>query len=89
LKKRLIARQKVLDDCAFQEMREIRKKSVALSIEALGANSAGWWVYIIPLMAVGGIYKSIERRIRALISLSDPDLEKIAPDIRHDGAFAL
>ena len=89
LKKRLIARQKILDDCAFPEMSAIRKKSIALSIESLGANSAGWWIYLIPLMAVGGVYKSIERRIRALISLSDPDIEKVAPEIRHDGVFAL
>lgn len=89
LKKRLIARQKILDDCAYPEMSNIRKKSIALSIEALGANSAGWWIYFIPLMTAGGIYKSIERRVRALISLSDPDLDKIAPEIRHDGAFAI
>lgn len=89
LKVRLAARQMILDDCVFPEMSIIRKKSIGLSLEALAANSAGWWVYFIPLMYLGSVYKSIERRIRALISLSDPDLKRVAPEIRNNGAFAM
>ncbi|HEY6019994.1 MAG TPA: hypothetical protein VIY48_08865 [Candidatus Paceibacterota bacterium] len=88
LKARLVARQKILDDCVFPEMGEIRKRSIKLSLEVLAANSAGWVIYFIPFMYLASVYKSLERRVRALISLSDPDLAKVAPEIKHDGCFA-
>jgi hypothetical protein len=88
LKERLIARQKILDDCTIPELRGIRKKSIELSVVALGVNSGMWAIYVIPAMAVGGIYKSIERRIKALISLSEIDLQKIAPEVHQNGAFS-
>lgn len=87
LKKRLEARQKVLDDCAFPIMVDIRKRSINLTIEALAANSAGWSAYIVPFLLLSGVYKSIEPRVRALVSLSDPDIAKIAPEIRSNGAM--
>jgi hypothetical protein len=87
LRNRLNVRQEILDDCIIPEMTEIRRKSIALSIRALGVNGGMWSVYIIPIMAVGGVYRSIERRIKALVSLSDLDIDKIAPRIHHNGTF--
>lgn len=88
LKARLIERQKILDDCDITELSIIRKKSIDLSIMALGVNSGMWSVYIVPIMAFGAIYKSIARRVKAFISLSEPDLQQIAPHDNSTGIFA-
>ena len=88
LKKRLEARQKILDDCAFPLMVDIRQRSINLTIEALAANSAGWWIYFVPFLWLAGVYKSIERRIRSLVSLSNPDMKKIAPELTSNGPLA-
>lgn len=91
LKQRLANRQKILDDCAIKEVIEIRKKTVHLAIESLAANCGGWMIYIIPFMGLVSVYKSVERRTKALISMSERDLRHIAPDIRlqEEGIFAL
>jgi hypothetical protein len=87
LNARLTERQKILDDCDIPEMGNIRKRSIDLSIDALGINSGMWVVYILPPMALGAIRKSIARWIKAFISLSEPDLQKIAPNHNSNSVF--
>jgi hypothetical protein len=87
LKERLAARQAILDDCAISELTDIRKRSVELTIAALGTNAGMWSVYVLPLMGLGAAYKSVERRVKEIISLSEPDLQKVAPSLLQNGAF--
>lgn len=78
LSKRLEAKSKALDDCRVPEAQSIRKESVRLSVAALTVNSAIWFVYLIPVLIAIVCYSEVTKLLRSMLSISEPDVSKLA-----------
>ena len=87
-RKRCEARAKVLDDCQIPEAKAIRKRSVKIAVKAFAVNSGGWAAYLLPFV-IGQIgYASLKSKLRMSISLSESDIERVAPDGSANASFA-
>lgn len=84
LQKRAELRLAALDDCEFPEAKRIRRASIAIASKALAVNSGGWLIYVVPGFMAIAIYlglSSWRRRIKAVISISEVDMMKVAPPL--------
>jgi hypothetical protein len=84
LKLKLNERIKILDDCNIPEAMEIRTKSLNLAHQAFFVNIGGFVLLILPLV----FWNVMKKRIKTVVSLSKPDLEKIDPTINSSEIFA-
>ena len=91
LKARVTTRTALLDDCALVEVQKIRDASVEIGTRALTINSGGGWlVYVVPLLLLAIVhlafylglsswFSAVTRRIKAVISIPEADIEKVVP----------
>lgn len=82
------ARTLILDDCRFEDARQVRRASLEIASRALAINAGGWFVYVVPGMLVVATYlaahfgvsrciASILGRIKAVLSLPQSEIEKV------------
>jgi hypothetical protein len=98
-KKRVEARQILLDDCSIAEARSLRYRSCLIVGQAFLVNVGGWLIYLAPilvLMAIGTICVSatgkvrslFARRIKLWLAVPEPDLERLAHSAAPSIEFA-
>jgi hypothetical protein len=76
------ARIEMLDDCRLPQVKELRDRSTELGMDLLIINSGGWVIYVIPIIPIAllfGCYAKLKHLTRALASISEPDLKRLAP----------
>jgi hypothetical protein len=80
-------RSRILDDCALEEAKGIRYASLRLASVALAVNSGGWFIYVVPPLAMmagwfglSGCVSSFKRRIKAVLAIPQADINKVAPE---------
>lgn len=81
-------RRKILDDCNIPDITRIREKSVGAAMEALLVNSGMWLFLLVPVIVIFVLYKTVTNKIKSIVVLPKPDLEKIAPNLHSTEAFA-
>jgi len=79
LREQIEARSRMLDDCNIPQVREIRYRSLQVAVKAFAVNSGGWAIYLLPLVLPFLGYSKIKKAVKASISLSELDLNKVAP----------
>lgn len=84
LEAKVEARVKVLDDCVTPSVSKIREKSLRLAYAAFAINTGMLFLFLLPLIML----INLKKRLRSLVSLSKPDLEKIARSIGPPEIFA-
>lgn len=80
-KKLCDGRARILDDCGVDAVREIRRQSLRVVAAALGVNSAGWLVFIVPGAVVAACLSAIKQQIKRLASLTPRDLDSVIPGL--------
>jgi len=73
------ARVRILDDCNIPRARTIRNRSLWIAGKALATNNGAWFCYLLPLALPLFFVSRLKKLIRASLSLSEPDLNKVAP----------
>jgi hypothetical protein len=84
IREQIEARNKVLDDCDIPEARQIRYRSLQVAAKAFAVNGGGWAIYPLPLLLPFVGHSKIKRAIKASLSLSELDLNKVAPLLASD-----
>ena len=96
LKRRADERSRILDDCQLEEARKIRHQTLRLASVALALNSGGWFVYIVPTLAIvavwfglSGYVSSFQGRIKTVIAIPETDINRFAPAGAADMSLGL
>jgi hypothetical protein len=75
---RVEERSRVLDDCVVPEALDVRRKSVQIALEAFAINCGGGLIYLAPLLFAFNSCSRVKPLVRALASVPDSDLSRIA-----------
>ena len=90
MQKRAEERSRILDDCQLEEARKIRHQTLRLASVALALNSGGWFVYIVPTLAIvavwfglSGYVSSFQGRIKTVIAIPETDINSSRRPVRR------
>ncbi|MBI5770894.1 MAG: hypothetical protein HZA93_24160 [Verrucomicrobia bacterium] len=74
LREQLESRARLLESCQLPEFVEIWKESNVLTTHALGINSGGWFIYLLPIAYVMAIWDGIQRLVRSVNVIPEEEL---------------
>jgi hypothetical protein len=60
---------------ASLEVKELTNQAIKVALDAVGANSVGWMVYLIPIAVCLALWKRARREIRNLAGATDHELD--------------
>jgi hypothetical protein len=75
---RVLARVKWMNECPSEQVRNIRQRTVEVVDQLVAINNGAWAAFIVPVVLAIAGYKWLIDSARALTSLSERDLEKVA-----------
>lgn len=70
-------KEELIDNCHVQEVQAIRSENIRLLAGAVIANSGGWFIYIVPMIAAVLCFHKLKEFITKLVLFPGKEVDKV------------
>ena len=78
LRARLRRTQNTWSSCDMEAAKKIHRRAIVIADRAFVVNSFAWAIYLIPAVLMVACFSMVKAKVTAILSLSQPDFDRLA-----------